>query len=519
MNRIALSLHTLLVLLGIYFLITIQLEGFANDPGVGWHLKTGEWITEQKQIPREDPFLSLSASKRLDTDIASNTTTRSVQKRRWIADQWLGDYLFFQGYQAGGFPILYLSGVIFFTLYFFGFLFHALRCEGSSIIAASLAAALAFKASQIHCILRPVLLGIGLFLLTTIWLRTLLRDSQYVSSQLCRCITGTALFFLWANIHPSFPLGLVLLTLFVGHRFFEGAETFTERAQRLRSDLFLFLCCLGATCFNPYGISLHASILTLGHSDYFMYLHEEWLPLSFSDPEGRFFLCLIVLGIIGITLAMRRDGIKSQAFLLTTCLLFSLLTLRSVRMLPYASILLSFPSARGLSLLFEYLSVSTRAPWQRLFEVLAFKRHSHLSREHGALILWFLFIVGYYGAHARLPLMPSSFPYGPDQDLYPIQEVVTLREEAKHSGNPIVLAAHPNYGGIITFFGYPEVKAIIDDRNTLIGETFHRATLEALTSSTPADFFRTQGATHLLLEEPQDPTQSQKRSFHIIPLK
>lgn len=519
MKRIALSLHTLLVVLGIYFLVAIQLEGFANDPGVGWHLKTGEWITEEKQIPREDPFLFLSASKRLDTDITSNPTTRSVQTRPWIADQWLGDYLLFQGYQAGGFPILYLSGTILFTLYFFGLLFHALRCDGSSIFAASLAAALAFKASQIHCILRPVLLGIGLFLLTTIWLRTLVRDSQYVSSQLCRCITGTALFFLWANIHPSFPLGLVLLAIFVGHRLLEGAETLADRAHKLRSDLLLFFCCLGATCFNPYGISLHASILTLGHSDYFMHLHEEWLPLTLSDPEGRFFLCLVLLGGLGTTLSMRKNGMKSQVFLLTASLLFSLLTLRSVRMLPYASILLSFPSARGLSFLFEYLSVNTRAPWQSLFQILAFKRHSPLLREHGALILLLLIIVGYYGTHARLPLTRSSFTYGPDEDLYPVQEVATLREEAKRSEQPIVLAAHPNYGGIITFFGYPEVMAIIDDRNTLIGETFHRATLEALTSSTPADFFRTQGATHLLLEKPQDPTRSQKRSFHIIPLE
>jgi hypothetical protein len=188
-------------------------------------------------------------------------------------------------------------------------------------------------------------------------------------------------------------------------------------------------------------------------------------------------------------------------------------------MLPYASVLLSFPSARGLSILFEQLSGSARAPWQSLFQVLAIKRPSPLLREHGALILCYLFIVGYYGVHARLPLIPSSFPYGPDQDLYPIQEVVALREEAKSSESPMVLAAHPNYGGIITFFGYPEVKAIIDDRNTLIGEAFYRATLEALTSSTPADFFRTQGVTHLLLEKQEDPTQSQKMSFHIIPLE
>lgn len=519
MNRIALSLHALLIVLGTSFLLAIQLEGFANDPGVGWHLKTGEWITEYKRIPREDPFLSFPISNRTDTGITSDPTTRPVQKRPWIADQWLGDYLLFQGYRAGGFPILYLGGAILFSLYFFGLLFHALRYEGSSLFAASVAAALAFKASQIHCILRPVLLGIGVFLLTTIWLRTLLRDSRYASSQLCRCITGTTLFLLWANIHPSFPLGLVLLALFVGHRLFEGVETLGARAQRLRSDLLLFLCCLGATFFTPYGISLHTSILTLGHSDYFMHLHEEWLPLNFSDPEGRFFLCMVLLGGLGTILSMRRDGMKSQVFLLTASLLFSLLALRSVRMLPYASILLSFPSALGLSGLFEHLSVRMRAPWQGLFQVLALKRPLPRLREHGALILCFLFIVGYYGTYARLPLTSSSFTYGPDEDLYPIQEVVRLKKEAQHSGSPLVLAAHPNYGGIITFFGYPEVKAIIDDRNTLIGETFHRATLEALTSSTPADFFRTQGATHLLLKKPQDPTQSQKRSFHIIPLE
>jgi hypothetical protein len=43
-----------------------------NDPGIGWHIRTGEWILQNHAIPH--------------TDLFSNVTTRP-----WFAWEWLFD--------------------------------------------------------------------------------------------------------------------------------------------------------------------------------------------------------------------------------------------------------------------------------------------------------------------------------------------------------------------------------------------------------------------------------------------
>jgi len=517
MNRVALFLHFLFVCLGIYFLLAVQINGFANDPGIGWHLKTGEFISTTRQIPQNDPFLATPLSK--ESFSAQMPLTQTIlAKREWIADQWLGDYLLFKLYQFGGFPSLYLMGAILFPLLFFGLLFQGVRLQPVSLLAASIASALAFKASQVHFILRPVLFGIGLFLLTTIWLYHLIKQDSRQPLHLCHYLTGSALFFLWANTHPTFPLGLMLVCIFIVHRIAHRDMNQKKMYRLLLGDFLLFSACLGATLMNPYGISLHTSILTLGKSAYFMQLHEEWLPMNFAEPEGQFFIAMITFGSIGAAFLSRRNGLKSLFFLFASSTLFALLAIRSVRILPYAAILLSFPTAIGLSSLFEFGASRTNAPLKDFFQICTTRNPRKLFVENIALGACLLFLVLFYWNSSTLPFTNTTMAYGPDTGRYPIQEVLTLKKEAEASGNVFILGAHPNYGGIITLYGYPEVQALIDDRNTLIGEEFHKKTLQALWGSSPEGFFLRQGATHLLRVK-NDSSESTQSPFRIISLR
>ena len=60
----------------------------AGDPGVGWHIKTGEWIARHQIIPSFDPFLLTTGNK------------------LWICNQWLSDLIFFGLFSIGGWGLL-----------------------------------------------------------------------------------------------------------------------------------------------------------------------------------------------------------------------------------------------------------------------------------------------------------------------------------------------------------------------------------------------------------------------------
>ncbi len=63
------------IISSVYTLLAMELVGFANDPGVGWHLATGDYILKNFSIPFIDPFLG------------------GQEGRAWICDQWLADLI------------------------------------------------------------------------------------------------------------------------------------------------------------------------------------------------------------------------------------------------------------------------------------------------------------------------------------------------------------------------------------------------------------------------------------------
>ena len=103
-GRVIFGLQDFLVLLGAITLVVLQLDNFADDPGVGWHLRAGEFIAVYRQIPDYDPFLF------------------SETPRRWISDQWFSDLVFYVLKDAGGWPLLYGTLICLYLLTYFGIL-------------------------------------------------------------------------------------------------------------------------------------------------------------------------------------------------------------------------------------------------------------------------------------------------------------------------------------------------------------------------------------------------------------
>jgi hypothetical protein len=443
------SVTTVVIVVAYLSLYLLQMANFADDPGVGWHLKTGEFVWNSSTVPRADPFLA-------------------SERGTWIADQWLSDLLLFAGYRTGGWGILYVTLAGIWLVTFFGILFRSVRTEAGSVLASVVAVLLAFKCAQVHFILRPVVFSIFCFACVFVTARGLSRR-ECVSARSLVLPGGflIALFALWSNLHPAFVLGLVVVLAVPFARILDGKSARAE----LVSLAVLALLCVLATCLNPYGTELHESIIALGRSSYLLSLNSEWLPPRLSSFEGATLVTFVILPVLAFLVSspFRRDvgwfDILSTGFL-------AFEAFGSVRFLPFAAIAGAFPLAIALRSLAEAgggISVLrlTRRCVQRM------EQHERFSSK-GEITAYCCAVAGiaFYG------FMPLPEKLGPQESRYPRAIVDVLRSDSSEG----VILASPDWGGFITANLHPAFKAVIDDRNTLVGEDLYRQYFQSLDS-------------------------------------
>lgn len=477
------SLIDLVIVAGSLGLVEVQMGNFANDPGVGWHLKTGELITRGSVIPRVDPFLA------------------SATPRPWVSDQWFSDLLFFKVFELGSWPLLYAVLTALFVGIFFLLLAPLVRRVAVYSIPTALAVLLAFKASQVHFILRPTIFGFFFFVV-------LLRALYYAEerAQLGKS-TGLVwavplLFMLWANMHPSFVMGVLCLAIWwVSAVIDPYLSPHAEEQKRCapRTLCLVLLLSLVATLCNPYGAALHESIFALGRSAFFMSYHEEWLSPDFSQFEGHLILAFVsIVAVVGYFVPFQKWLPLREASLMGV---FLVLALDAIRVLPYFAMVSAIPFARACGALSE---ISFWRRWR--FESAlrrAFQRLERLdgSGSRGVLSTWSVLLVLVCGViwWGRVPLFEGS--YGPTAPRYPLNLIQALVQGVAQDGETHgIVVAPPEWGGVITWFGYPGIRAVIDDRNTLLGEQSYRSFSAALQPGGDyAGYLERCGATHLLL--------------------
>lgn len=464
--------YLLFLALAVALILTQHFDTFANDPGVGWHLLTGQYIFENGSVPLVDPFL------------------HHDQPRQWIADQWLGDLLIFLFYDFGSWALVYVILAICYLATFFLVSYKATYRYTFAAFASALAAFFAFKLGSIHLILRPLIFAHLLFAIVFSLLLHFyegLKAGVYNMRKLYICLPPV--FLLWANIHPSFVLGLALigslLFALIADKFFLN-QTFPSRITS-HVTLILITCAL-VTLLNPYGFSLHHSILTLGSSEYFMNLNSEWHSLNFKEGEGRLVLSLIALCLISVRLLPSYFA-KIRFFEVFSLLAFLVASFTTVRILPFLAIVSMPIVALSLKSIFDF-SISKLRPKQQLSKPaskLKFLMPSFYIFSIITLILTTLSgsVPGYNGT------------YGQAVTRYPFKVLELLKQE--EPSNSIVYST-PDWGGFLSFYGKGKIKALIDDRNTLLGEAAYRNYFELLKANPEAvKIIKKLGATHLLL--------------------
>ena len=496
-----LGLIDITAVLCFFVLILGQMQNFADDPGVGWHLKTGEYIARHGEIPASDPFLAAAIS------------------RPWVCDQWLSDLTLFSLYHLGSWPLLYVSVLLLYSATYFLVLYPCTRRLSGTCLGSVLGVFLAFKLGLVHFILRPVVISFLFFILTyTLSFRiyralspAMFRSREGLRRALNLRESGLSergvliflplLFLVWANMHPSFGMGLIVLAILCAALLFDSLlarraapSSIVELLRSNRVPLALLLLCSIVTLGNPSTWGLHRSIYALMNSELFMSMHMEWLSPALGDPATEFFI--IVAGGIVLLLLLGgypRWGTFEPLLLLT----FFILNLQATRFFPFFGIAAAIPLG-DLLMQLKHSRFLMRFPWFPRV-VLAFERlEQRETRSYGGgllvpLGLIFLLLTLVMG---RLPLFNAE--YGPSSSKYPYAAMDKTRELAALS-KQIILAAPAEWGGFIALYGAQNIKAIIDDRNVLLGEEFYRTYFAQVNSSADwFSYFKNKAVTHML---------------------
>jgi hypothetical protein len=484
----------LLVIMGPFALSSI--DTMSNDPGVGWHLKTGEWIFKNQAVPFFDPFLAASAP------------------RPWVCDQWLSDLIMYLVHNRYSWAGLTAIPITLFLITFFCILYPFLLKRTSSALAAIIVSSMAFTIALVHLIVRPVVFSflffsLVLFKLLNIWISGKERGQFTLSwkDTVFFCI----IFLLWANLHPSFVLGLALLVMFfcslIGDTLLSLSEVSRQTFIKFGT---LILIVLAVTGLNPNGYGLHLSILELGSSEFFMQLNIEWLQNDFSSIRAILSQLLLFFIFLGFLINPKRFK-NWGCFEVGITLLGLHFLFQAIRLLPYLSLLLAYPACTGLCVIFEKVEELVGRYFKRVLVILKdFRSKEVCGRSFGVPVS---ILMGVF-----FTISPETFVDAKKLELVecPKDGILAALNETPLGTTKKVLAS-PNFGGCITFFGEERLKAIIDDRNTMLGEEIYRRIMAALKDSQEMEkMIHQEEADFLLIEKKSLAYKGIKKRYQLL---
>lgn len=281
--------------------------GRLSDNSFFTHLATGRLILEQGSIPTGDPY------------------SFSAPGTPWVVQSWLASVIL-AGVErvAGPQGIRLLAGLVAAAL---AALAWRLTAPARSLLPRVGLTGLALVIGATFWAPRPLLFGLLLLALVLV-IAEEDRDPRWF----------VPIFWLWANLHGSFPLGLVALAcLALGARLDHESE---RRHGRVRGLVFAAVG-TALAAISPVGPKLLIfPIHLLGRSDVLQRV-VEWQSPRFSATYGRVFAIQVVVAVLALCRAPRwRVAIPLVVFVVA-----SLVALRNI---PVASLVLLPGMAWGL---------------------------------------------------------------------------------------------------------------------------------------------------------------------------
>lgn len=393
------------------------------DTDTWWHLRTGQWMLEQHNIPYSDPF----------------SYTRSGEA--WHYPGWLMQismYWIFRILGAGG---LNVWTAVMVCLAFF-FVWKTL--EGNVFLRA-FTIILAAAASGVYWAARPYL---ATFVLTAvfIWLFEGMRKKGYQSIKK-PVIWLAVLMMIWANSHGGFFAGFLVWGVYFVDGLFKWLSKKLEFHTVERLFLLGFLLAF-AVCLNPYGVEMLVyPFKTVGINALQDYI-QEWQSPNFHETNVQPFawLILMVLGAVGFS---GRKMSWSDFFLAGGFAYMGLLAGRNIALFGLAAPM-----------------VVTRHLSPMLDNFIETKLGVHADRPlplRQNLLNWGILVVLILAVIAKISLIyPETVNKEAFQKLFPVEAVDYIRQNQPEGR----LFNSYNWGGYL-LWNLPEYPVFIDGRTDL----------------------------------------------------
>lgn len=314
-------------------LLTLTVREIA-DPDFWWHLRTGQFIVENRTVPRREIF----------------SFTRFGAE--WIAHEWLSETIIYLIYRVGGLPLLSLvfSGII--TL---AFALTYIRCAGPPYFAgfALLLGALATAPTW----------GVRPQMISLLWLSVyLFLLDKYTTDSPSRQSLGylfplPLLMLLWVNLHSGYALGLAAIGIYLIAAIWEhmiaGRPHSTGRSKThpyVRGLAVALVSTFLVVLVNPNGARMYIYPFETLTSPTMQRYIQEWFSPDFHQIEWLPF-ALLLLTTLAAALVARASVPLAQILLL---FFFGLAALRSARHVPLFALVAVPVLAAQMTALFKW---------------------------------------------------------------------------------------------------------------------------------------------------------------------
>ncbi|MDH4170473.1 MAG: hypothetical protein OEW42_12880 [Acidimicrobiia bacterium] len=295
-----------------------------NDNSFFTHLTTGRGIVDSLSVPHTDPYTFTSAAE------------------PWVVQSWLASALYGGLDAVGGvLAIRIFTGVV--TAALAALVWRLSRPAGALLPRLALSGGTVLMGIVVWSE-RPLLLGLLFFALTLALVHEDRIDVRW----------AVPLFWVWANVHGSFPLGLVLLgTLWVGG--------LLDRTRPQRTARLLLWSTVGAVLggvLNPYGVRLLVFPLDLLSKREQLQHVVEWQRPDLGDRYAQIFVVVAVVAVVAAIRSRRWAVVLPVAVFLVAALLGA----RNVAVASIAFAGIAAPALHGIG----SITTSGRGPRARL---------------------------------------------------------------------------------------------------------------------------------------------------------
>ncbi|MGD0651462.1 MAG: hypothetical protein ABSA97_10045 [Verrucomicrobiia bacterium] len=408
----------------------VRLISADGDAGLHWRL--GSWMSEHGEVIRVDSF--------------SYTRPEGVV----VSKEWLSELLWGAAGRCWGWNgIVFVAGLLIATTLYL--LYRQMETEGTDGLTATLLVLTAALACSLHWLARPLLFT-HLLVVVFNWLLRGFERRRVPEWVLFASLVP--LMGLWANLHGAFPVGLVLIGVYVAGdsgKAVQGQPGGWRRAVVLGA---LWLLCGMATLANPNGWRLHQMIIYYLRRPEFVGGVSEFLAPDFHAAYmWGFEAQLLVLAVV--LLVMRGQWEATEILLV---IVWGYFALHSVRNVPIFGLVVAPICAGHIRRYLQEGASGRGAQWyRRLAGDITSVSLASDGRVWIGLVVAMVLLLESGKLLKQVEPLPSAFPVG---------AVRFLREHPEVGRGRMF---NPDHWGGYLLLEMPERKVFLDSRHEFYG--------------------------------------------------